>query len=435
MEGKTISTPDPSATKPNAAPLPTPTAVPAVVGASATDKSSNDGPPPATGTVLGDNMLDGFEKLFALKGKQIGENAPSSQSKPDDTPVKTEVKPPAPSDEKPDEQKPATGEKPKETPASPVPAAKKVQMQSLRDALTARKARIATLEAENAALKERLGKPGDDPERKIIEAKLTETEKRAQQLEEHLNQVDYEASDQFKKEYHEPYVKAVQRGMAEAKELLVGGDAEGEGARAITDQEFWGVVTSPNAQQALAAAHAISDSEAVVGLLMTHRRDIRAAFQRLEEAKSNHAANRVELAKTALRSAQEAAQRREQTWQTANESFIKRAPALFSPIEKDEEGNKLLEAGYDLAYRGFGMKGNLSEEEAPVVHAEILHKAAGFDRLALHYRRAINRIKALEEELKEFNKSAPSVGQVTGAEPPIEDDMMARLAKYAHRAS
>ena len=111
---------------------------------------------------------------------------------------------------------------------------------------------------------------------------------------------------------------------------------------------------------------------------------------------------------------------------------IDKAPELYKAEEGDAEGNKLLEAGFNLVDRVFSGGAPIKEGDAPMspqemvaAHAEIRNKAAAFDRLAFKTKALRDRVAALEAEVAEYEKSAPAGGaQEGGTQPaPSGDDM------------
>src|SRR5207247_7918703 len=145
--------------------------------------------------------------------------------------------------------------------------------------------------------------------------------------------------------------------------------------------------------------------------VMAHRRKVRelsdAQNKALAEAQKNSEAREKELKTQSLQQQHKIAT----LWQDENKAWKERFPRWFSEDPEDPDGNALLAKGYEMADAAFSRNGDKSPEEMVKLHAELRNKAAAFPKLALHLKRARERIKELEATVAEYEKSEPPGGE------------------------
>lgn len=249
---------------------------------------------------------------------------------------------------------------------------------------------------------------------KALQEKVTSLDARNKELEQHVKFVDYQQSDEFKKNFQQPYIEAWESAMADLRELKVE-DSEGN-FRDATQGDLVKLANLPLGEARKLANAMFGDSADDV---MAHRRRIIDLSDKQTKALEDAKKSATEQA--ALRTSQQAeAQRKSlQLWKDANNEIVTKWPAMFGPVEGDEEGNTMLQKGEAMADRLFSPTEEnrpKSIEEAVRVHALMRQKIRNHDRLALWLKKARARIKELEGSLAEYEKSNPNGGISGGGE-------------------
>lgn len=301
------------------------------------------------------------------------------------------------------------------------------------------KARTAKLEAENLELKNRIAPESDI---KTYQEKLTAAEKRAETLERELRYTNYQASEEFKTKYQEPYEQAWKRAMSELSELSID-DGQGQKRRA-TAQDLLELVNLP-----LDKAREIADAAfgPFANDVMGYRKELRGLFDQqsaaLEDAKKNGIERAKQMQEKLSAFQKDLTKQVTTAWTDLNQKILddEEFGPFFKPREGDEEGNSLLEKGFALADRGFKespLNPNLKPEERAAIvkrHVAIRNRAAAFGRLKRDLKAANTRLSELETELKGYKEAEPGAGQGKGTPAPSEltarQQMQADLAKLA----
>lgn len=299
-------------------------------------------------------------------------------------------------------------------PKPPKAAELRVAYEKTKETLKERDARIKALETELKTTRET---PREDPEKQTLLGKLQAEEKRRTALEEKLRLVDYQQSDEFVKNYTEPYNKAWQRAASEIQELTI--ELEDGSTRPATVQDLVALSSMKLGEARKYAKQMFGDGSDEV---MAHLRKLRelsdAQQTALAEAKSKSEAHFKQHAEQSLQERQKVAK----LWKDENSAWTERYPRFFAPKDGDDEGNALLAKGYAMADKAFSTNGQASPEERVKLHAEMRNKAAGFSRVALELKRARTRIKELETSLAAYEESEPPAGEGGKPRPPKEGD-------------
>lgn len=289
---------------------------------------------------------------------------------------------------------------------------KKIE-QELTPKITKLEARIKELEAADPA---QVGPMAEQI--KSIKA-------RNDDLERHIQLLDFSKSEKYQKEYFQPYVKAWDKCLADLAGLEV--EMPNGETRKPTEADIQRLATLP-------LGELIKQSNAMFGdagdVIRGHVREIVRLNEAQTEALANAAKNAEEFAKNNQTKTFEEQKQRHQLWKDVNDQLREKFPKFFAPIEGDVEGNKLLDQGFALTNiifstgkltpeeiallpntfrRDIETKGQLSPENTVRLHALIRNKAANHDRLA-------RRVKALQAQLAEKDKA---LAEYEDSEPPL----------------
>lgn len=380
-------------------------------------------------------------KLFsdlAKKGRPT--NSPREEKPASEKPVRSveanpEETPPLKPGEKPAEVKP--GEKPvegKETkPGKPNPW--KMLEEYKTKLTTAEKERD---DARAAVLPE--------VDKKKYDERVTKSEARVKELEDHLRFVDYSKTEDFKKQYVEPYNKAWGEAMSELKEITVM-DPSTQTERAVTAQDMLELVNMP-----LGKAREIADE--VFGKfaddVMAHRKAIKTLFEKqqtaLEDARKNGAEHLKNQQEESKRKDGEIRDQVTKLWTSENEAVLKdeKYGAYFAPKDGDEVWNQRLAKGFELVDRALAenpMDPKLNAEQRAAIirrHAAVRNRAASWGALRATNEVLAEKNAALEKELSEYKGTEPDLnGGKPGEKGAVTTDaktaMFGALNKLAKR--
>lgn len=257
-----------------------------------------------------------------------------------------------------------------------------------------------------------------EAERKTLVEKMQATEKRAQELEEHIRFVDYRKSAEFQEKYEVPYQKAWSRAMGELGQLTVT-DPGTQQPRAVTSEDILELVNLP-LQKAREVADAVFGPFA--NDVMGHRKEIRNLFDAqasaLEDAKKN-GSERIKQAQEFLSKQNEELRAHiETTWNKLNEEALAdpKVSEYFKPREGEEEWNQRLAKGFELADRAFKENPNnpkLTPEQrisAIKRHVALKNRAAGWGPLKWENGQLKTQLAELKAELEKYKGSEPTAG-------------------------
>jgi len=287
----------------------------------------------------------------------------------------------------------------------------------LREELAKQKARAEAYEKELTALKA----PKEDPEKKELSEKLTAAEKRAQEREDELRFAKYESSEDYKKNYFEPYVKAYNHARQEILsfdmvERTVVNQTTGEEkvipARGATAEDFDHFVQIIDDRQARQFAKEMfgSDANEVIQLRKQVRTVNQTRADKLEfERTRGPEREKAQLAQR-TKAQTEAAKAREQLWSAANKEFAEKHKDWFEPIEGDEIGNKMLTSDMAVTDALFGDVSHLPPEKVIKLHSEMRNRAAAAGRLEHLLKQTRKQLAEATEKLKGFEGSEPKEG-------------------------
>lgn len=319
--------------------------------------------------------------------------------------------PPKPGEEPP---KPGEGVVPPEGVTPPAEPPEPVKINDLRTAYGDLKKKVreeyepklqhvATLEAR---VKELEGT--NPPEVSVLQEKLTQAEKRRDELEEKIAFFDYRQSKDFLENFQKPYVAAWARARKDLAQISV--ELPNGEFRAATDEDLVELANMPLGKAQVEANKKFGD---LADAVMRHRERILDLAEKQDEALEKAQQKAAERAKLGPVEAKARNERVQKDWTEANSAVVTKWPNMFGKRDDDTEGNALLDKGLALADRLFSpTPDNAPKDEADALrlHAVLRQKIANHDRLALWLKKANTRIKELETNLAEYERSNPNGG-------------------------
>jgi hypothetical protein len=345
---------------------------------------------------------------------ETGKPIKAPETKPPEKPAETkppETKPPEQKAEEKPPEKPATTEKPAEQPPAKPGEKPTTSPWKLLDGF---KSRVATLEAENLELKNRLSAAAEAD--KIAE-RAKAAEARATELEQEIAYVNYAKSQEFQEKYQKPYEDAWKKAVAELAELEVTG--EDGSTRKASAEDLLALANMPLGQARKLANQLFGEAADDV---MAHRRRIRdlsdAQGKALEEAKTKG----LERQKQTFESAKTLQAEVTKLWQQVNAEDASKYDFL-KPKEGDDEWNAKLEKAKSLVDRAFGESATdpklTAEQRAEVIrrHAAVRNRAIAYSALKLENTRLKAQLAEKEKALGEFQASVPGNGEGKGRAP------------------
>ena len=376
------------------------------------------------------NLNDAFADLDKMMGespadKSHGETDP--EPKPATSPEKVEDNEPA--------EKPA--EKPVEKPAE---KAKPEKAATLRQAYEASKAKLAEYEKKLADL-EKAKPTGVTPEeKKAYEDKVSAAEKRRAELEEHIKYVDYSKSEEYKKQYEQPFFDTYKESRDIVSSLKVTDQTTGE-VRQANPEDFDAIVAISDINDRADKIEELFGTGIKAQQVLAAAEKTMAAWKAKENALSTYKTKAGEMEKARMEArTKESGEILKAFKETAAEGVTK-FPHLFAPSEGDEKGNAALESGFAIAKLAFGaieaadaaklpqwvqermVNGKLPPVEMAKLHAAIVNKAGAFDRQVLKTRSLEAKIADLQKQLAGYKGSSPDNGGSGGKGKPAASTM------------
>lgn len=303
------------------------------------------------------------------------------------------------------------------------------------------KVRATKLESEIAELR----KAVPDPKSREAEiAEMAAAKKRLSELEEEMRYANYAKSQEFQDKYQKPYEDQWKRSMADLAEITLT-DAQSGQERPIGPQDLLELVNLP-LQQARARANELYGDYA--DDVMGQRKEIRRLFddqqRALDEARKTGAQRDEMQRKQWAEIQQQTARHISETWQSANEAILKdeKRSHYFKPVDGDDEGNKRLARGYELADKAFSVNPldpRLTAEqrtELVRLHAAVRNRSAAFGRLLYQHEKAQSEIASLKAEIAKYKQAEPPAAAPSRETPAPGGDARSQvfgaLRKYAH---
>lgn len=390
-----------------------------------------------------------------------GNGAPRSQAQPKDYRAPKPA-PKAPEPAPAPAPKAAGAPKPADAPKAPTPAPEPAKApvgddlppetevgryapKQLREVYGKAKREIATLRDENAKLKK--APVGDPADIEKFKTQLSEKDKAIADYEQKLRYKDFTESAEYKTSYEKPFIESFAEGRELASQLQ-GTNESGEPV-ALTAQHFDRVMQTQSPGEAAKYIDSLGLSPASAQMLIDARSQCRNLQSKAAKAREDFQKNGAELEKTQREQREQtfkaSVKSAEASWQKHASEALEKHSDYFKPAEGDDKGNELLKEGFNFAKRAwsqlnpFDPKLTTEQREAVIAdHAEMFHKAAGFDRLAYQNESLREKLKAAEEKLAGLAASEPNNGDRNGAPSTAKtgkeaDDITSRLGAYADR--
>lgn len=347
-----------------------------------------------------------------------------------------------------------TPAEPKEEPAEPAPE-KTAEPTETTPAATEKKGKVnpwklvdehkaarAKAEQEIAELRKSIMDPA---KLKELQTKTEQYEKRVKELEEEIRFVNYEKHPEFTEKFKKPYEQAWKRWMVDLRELTLNDPSTGQ-ERPIEPKDVLELV---NLDLKSARAKAVETYGEFADDVMNARKEIRGLFdaqnQALELARKQGAEREQQLQKQAQEHMEGLQKHIRETWEKANQEAVsdEKIAHFFKPIEGDEEGNKRLSKGYEMADKAFHSPSptdpRLTPEQRESVirlHAAVRNRAAAFGRAMYQNQVLKAKIDELTKELGAFKGAQPGAAapRQVRAEPgsmSARDSIFAELRKRA----
>lgn len=392
--------------------------------------------------------LEGFTSAPGDEGPPKTGKAKASDMPPTD---KGEVETPPDVDPKPDDKphdKTPQDKAPEKPPQDKTPEKHKSRIVELSKAYEGLKAKHRQLEqdllAKNAEIEAIKSKPAEDPEKKSLQERLAEREKRLADMESEMRFRHYEGSQEYKEKYEQPFIDAFQTGRQKTASLKIveqKNEETGEvlsPSRQATAADFDRIAMIADDDAATELAHQMFGNKAP--LILYHRERVQelnnAKFKAVEDYRKQGSEREKQFAE------QSKAQREKMVGmfnQITNQA-IEKFPELFKPVEGDDKGNELLKKGFDLVDSIFKNENvnQIPPDKLVAIHAAVRNRAAGFGRL-LHQKRGLEaKVAELEKELADFRGSEPGAGAGDGkTKAKVEDgsDWESQMDKLARQPS
>jgi hypothetical protein len=239
--------------------------------------------------------------------------------------------------------------------------------------------------------------------------RLTEKEKRLQEVEEQLRVRDYTATPQFHDTYVKPIVEVQQEALQFMGELVA--TVEGQKVQA-TKEHLEYVIGAPNANEAAARAEQLFGTT-FTPQLVNYRQRLRALTARRAEAVQKASVESETFFKQQQESQQVAEARFRQTVEQRIGSY------LLKPVDNDPDEAAALMEGEKFAKQV--AEGVADLDQRADLSARILATAKN-DRLKdVRLRKQGEEIAALKEQLGRYQRNEPDV-ETTGGGAPAADE-------------
>lgn len=294
-------------------------------------------------------------------------------------------------------------------------------------------------EKEITRLNERLKALESSPretgrEETAVKERLATLEK---QLEERDNEVKlfrYERSQEFDDKFQKPYVQ----GLKAAYALVTGLTVKEKGAtpddppteRQAAQKDFDAVLSLSEGPAWRKAKELFGEDAQIV---YTHYQKLFGIKQDADNAISTHRQKAAEQEKTDIATRARETEGISKMWREANDGLQNKYPKWFKPVEGDEEGNKLLENGYQMADSFFTQRASMTPQQRVILDAQVRNRTAAFPRLVFQLKQARTELEAAKKELQGFKESTPgkpkrtSDGKFVSTETPRFEDAIDAL--------
>lgn len=355
-----------------------------------------------------------------------------SYDKPKETP-KAPVKPAEKKAEKPTQKDTKTPEKAEKPPEAgkeaPKPEEKKTpealeQFSSFKELRTKYEETKRRAEQHETKIKEfeaklaEAAKTGTVADEKVWQEKIAAKEKELTALQSKLAEADFTQSPEYQDRFFKPYVNAWTRAMTAMTGLHV--TNEDGTTRPVTKEDAEFLLSLPDAKALSVAKQMFADDISALMLLTTHKGQIAEKFESLNEGKAQFQKIADERRNKQFVESQQMEKSIGELWKKTNQEIAASSP-WFKPDEADPEGSELLAKGMEESFKAFDREwvSKAKPEEVVKLHAQLVHKAGAYDRLAHAVTKITEERDAFKKERDELMDSTPKSDPTT---PRVEDD-------------
>jgi hypothetical protein len=272
--------------------------------------------------------------------------------------------------------------------------------------------------------------PADLAKIKANDERIAQLEKDLQERESRLIQADYSKSDEFKRLYIDKGAKAYAKAIGEIKSLKVKVvDGEGnESDRPATQADFDSIRKLEPYDQDRKIHEMFGTSASRVALHLNILNSI--------ESEANDAIlNANEKSAAARREADLQRESFNGEFKTHSEAAMSELTTkfkeFFAPDETNPEASKALEGGYSFVDETVANTAKMSPKERAESTAIIRGLAAAAPRLMVEKKQLVSKVKALEEEISKFRKSAPGAASPGASSPAPAKELRGIAAAVA----
>jgi hypothetical protein len=384
--------------------------------------------PAATASSTPQPFNDAFADLEGFTSPPGDEGPPKTgRSKPElampsvdkgevETPHEVEPKSENKTHDKTPQDKPKLDDKTPEKPKSRI-----VELSKAYEGLKAKHRQLEqSLMAKDAEIEAIKSKPAEDPEKKTLQERLTEREKRLADMENKIKFSDYQSSQEYKERYEQPFVDAWQAGRAKTSSLKIT-DADGN-SRQATKEDFDRIAMIGDDDVAADVTTEMFGTKAP--MVMYHRERVQEMNTAKVKAIEDYRKQGSEREKQNTERFQQQRQKMIGLLDTIQTQAAEKFPHLFKPVEGDEKGNDLLKQGMERAslFKPDANVTGIPQEKLVALHARMLNESAAFPRL-LHQKKGLEtKVAELEKELAQYRSSEPGAGDGDGKPKSKVDD-------------
>lgn len=350
--------------------------------------------------------------------------------------------------------KPAKTDEPSADPVTPPKKGGRDGDENYATLRTSRDEYKAKLEAMEKELTQLRTKGADDPEKRRLgetvaqyEKRLADQEKRYAEVADELKYSNFEKSEEYKEQYHKPFVEAWRTGQSTVAKLRVverKNEDTGEvtqAKRSATADDFDQLMEISNDADAADFADQMFGNGSQIAL--NHREEVKRLLSRRAAAVQDYRTKGEERDKLKADNLSKAETAINEHYERERVAVIEKYPKFFKEDPADPKGNEFLEHGRHMLNRAFSKGQPLKEGDKPLspmqlasLQAAVANKAAAFDRLVYRNKLQAKQLKEAQDKLAEYEKSEPGPGEgdgrrATEVEDGTMDGALGRLDKMS----
>jgi len=251
-----------------------------------------------------------------------------------------------------------------------------------------------------------------------MEAEIEQNKKEIADLRKSIAESHYEKSDEFKKQYVEPYTQARDSAVEAAKSYIITNDEDGTTRQATAD-DFARVMNAPRSERAGIAQKLFG----INGLnVLADIRDMERIRQQAEVAIKNHRDSLEGKSKEQENQSREMEKQYMTHREASRRQLAEEFPQFFSEPADDPEAADAWKKGLEFVDNAAQRMKDMSVDERAAVAEVMRARAAWFPRGHKELTRTKAKVAELEAELAKYRGSDPGSEKEKGGEPPKADD-------------